>query len=110
MACPWRRRESCAGAAEAPSECKSRREAVDSNDVGKGGGDGGGAGVWFVERLGVWRGSQNYRPIKLGYMTEDRRRRLTTASLSFAVSSLLARGRIFDDRVCRALRWVAEDC
>jgi hypothetical protein len=35
----------------------------------------------FVERLGVWRGSQNYRPMKLEYMTEDRRRRLTAASL-----------------------------
>lgn len=92
MACPWRRGEGSAGAAEAPSEGKSRRESVDSNEGGKGSGDGGGAGVWFVERLGVWRGSQNYRPIKLGYMTEDRGRRLTAASLSRSLRRRCWRG------------------
>lgn len=92
MACPWRRGEGSAGAAEAPSVRRSRREAVDSNDLGKGSGDGGGAGVWLVERLGVWRGSQNYRPIKLGYMTEDRGRRLTAASLDRSLRRRCWRG------------------
>lgn len=47
-----------------------------------GGGDGGRElEFYLVERLGVWRGGQSYRPMGLEYMTEDGRRRVTAVAL-----------------------------